>query len=86
MKTLTIRGLDDRLTSLLKKQAAATHQSVNQFVLDVLKRQLGLDKKKRFTEEFHDLDNLFGRWSEDEYKNIQGKIEAERQIDAELWK
>jgi len=86
MRTLSIRGLDDQLAALLKQEAAAAHKSMNQFVLEVLMERVGLDKKKRFTGEYHDLDHLFGRWTEEEFCEIQGKIDEERHIDEELWK
>lgn len=86
MRSMSIRGIDDQLAVLIKQEAAIARKSVNQFVLETLKKQVGLDKKKRFTEEYHDLDDLFGRWSKSEYEEIQGKIDAERQIDEELWK
>jgi len=86
MRSLSIRGVDDRLATLLKREAAAGHKSVNQLVLETLRERVGLDKKKRFTEEYHELDHLFGRWSEEEYSLIQGKVDAERRIDEELWK
>jgi hypothetical protein len=35
--------------------------------------------------ELHDLDHLFGQWSEEEFEKIQDKISRERQIDQELW-
>jgi len=28
---------------------------------------------------------MFGRWSQEEFDKIQGKIDAERKIDKELW-
>jgi hypothetical protein len=31
------------------------------------------------------MDHLFGKWTQKEFKKIQGKIEAERTIDKELW-
>ncbi len=85
MGSLSIRGVDDRLAALLKKKAQASNRSVNQFVLEALKRHVGLEKEERFTKEHHDLDHLFGTWSENEYHKIQDKIDAERQIDEELW-
>jgi hypothetical protein len=35
--------------------------------------------------EYDDLDNLFGRWSNNEFKEIQSKTDQARQIDQELW-
>ncbi len=86
MKSMSIRGANDQLIKLLKDRAAASNKSVNQLVLEVLQKFVGLDKKKIFTAEHHDLDHLCGKWSEDDYLSIQAKIESERQIDAELWK
>lgn len=86
MKSISIRGVDDELSALIKKEAAKTHKSVNQFILELLKQKLGMDKEKRFTKEHHDLDHLFGSWSEEEFNQIQETIDKERQIDKELWK
>ena len=86
MGSISIRGLNEELTRRLKQEAKATHKSLNQLVLDLLKRHTGLDKKKKFTNKNHDLDELFGQWNEDEFNAIQGKINTERQIDTELWK
>lgn len=85
MKTITVRGLDDTLTANLKLMAKQEGQSVNQFILDMLKERLGLKKEKKFTTVHHDMDHLFGRWAEKEFKQIQMRIDSERKIDNELW-
>ena len=85
MKTITVRGVDDALDEKLKQMARENGVSVNQFVIDSLKRQMGLIKEKKFTVVHDDLDDLFGRWSEEEFDSIQGKISSERVIDRELW-
>jgi hypothetical protein len=64
---------------------AGAHMSVKQFVLETLRKYVGLEKEKRFPVEYTDLDTLFGRWSENDYSKIQGKIDSERKIDEELW-
>lgn len=86
MGAISIRGLDEELTRRLKLEAKASQKSLNQLVLDLLKRHAGMDKKKKFTNKNHDLDDFFGQWDEDEFNAIQGKIDAERQMDSELWK
>ena len=86
MSNLSIRGIDPALATTLKQQAQASGISVNQLVLDVLKEHTGLHKKKHFTQKFHDLDFLFGQWTDSEFHQIQGKIDSESQIDDELWK
>jgi hypothetical protein len=52
----------------------------------VLKAHTGHLKKKQFIQEYHDLDFLFGQWTESEFQNIQGKIDLESCIDEALWK
>jgi len=86
MKTITVRGLDETITKNLKRMAGQNGKSVNQFVLDTLKERLGLKKEKKYTVVHHDMDHLFGIWSENEFKRIQGNIDSERKIDKELWK
>lgn len=85
MGSISIQGVDEQLTALLKQQAAKARTSVNQFILDTLKKHVGLEKENKFTEEYDDLDHLFGSWSEEEYCEIQGTISSERRIDPELW-
>jgi len=86
MGTLSIRGLDNDLSEQLKKTAFSEQKSVNQLVIDVLKLHLGLTKKKKFTQTYNDLDQLFGSWSNESFSKIEEKINAERLIDDELWK
>ena len=85
MKTITVRGLDETIAKNLKRVAKQEEKSVNQFILDTLKERLGLKKEKKYTVVHHDLDHLFGIWSENEFKRIQGKIDSERKIDKDLW-
>ena len=85
MGSLSIRGVDKQLSAILKQQAQAAQKSVNQFVLETLKKRVGLEKEKRFTREYDDLDNLFGKWSAEDFDRIQGKVNSERSIDSELW-
>ncbi len=86
MKTITVRGIDDALDERLKQMAREKGMSINQFVVDALKRQMGLIKEKKFTVVHDDLDHLFGRWSEEEFETIQEKVNSERVIDRELWR
>ena len=86
MKNMTLRGLDLQLADKLRQAAKQEGKSINQFVLETLKTRLGFQKEKRFTAVHHDMDHLFGKWSTQEFEEIQGKIEAERTIDEELWR
>ncbi len=85
MSSLSIRGVDPQLAEILKQKAKEVQKSTNQFVLEILRKHVGLEKEKRFTQEYDDLDNLFGRWTEKEFDQISSKIDAERKIDEGLW-
>jgi hypothetical protein len=86
MSSLSIRGVDEKLSTILKAKAKKSNKSVNQYVLDLLKKSAGVEKEKKYTQEHNDLDHLFGLWSDSDFHKIQGKINKERVIDEELWK
>jgi plasmid stability protein len=85
MKAVTIRGVESAVAEKLKLTAAEQGKSINQLTLEIIKESLGLKKEKKYSREYTDMDDLFGRWSEDEFKEIDTKINAERQIDQGLW-
>jgi hypothetical protein len=85
MKAVTIRGIEPEVSERLKLTAAEQGKSINQLTIEIIKENLGLKKEKKYSREYDDLDDLFGRWSEDEFKEINAKIAEERQIDQNLW-
>jgi ribosomal protein S24E len=85
MKTITVRRLEPSLAKKLKQVANKEGKSVNQLVIETIKQYLGMKKERRFTVVYHDMDHIFGRWSEEEFEQIQGKIDSERKVDKELW-
>ena len=85
MKAITIRGIDSSVSSKLKQVAKNERKSVNQLVLDMIKQNIGMQKKKKYTKKYNDLDHLFGKWTDAEFDIIQGIINSQRKIDLELW-
>ena len=85
MKSITIRGIEPPVADMLKNEAKLEGKSVNQFIKDIIKARLGFENKKKHTATYHDLDCLFGKWDENEFEQIQRKIDSERRIDEELW-
>lgn len=79
MASITIQ-VDDALLAVLEQTAQAQAKDVSQVVIEVLEAQLASPQPR-----YHDLDDLFGRWTQEEYERIQGEVDAQRQIDAELW-
>ena len=86
MKAITIRGVEPDVAKKLKLTASEQNKSINQLVIELIKKSLGIEKEKIYTREYNDLDNLFGSWDDNEYSAIQNKINQERQIDQEIWK
>ncbi len=86
MKAITIRGIDSSVSSKLKQVAKNEKKSVNQLVLDMIKQNIGMQKKKKYTKKYNDLDHLFGKWTDAEFVKIQGIVDSQRKIDLELWK
>ena len=84
MKAITIRGIDQTMSEKLKQSAKSRKMSVNQYLLETIEENLGL-KKTLHSKIYNDLDHLFGRWSKEEFQQIQAKINSERKIDNELW-
>lgn len=85
MKAITIRGIDSSVSAKLKQTAKSEKKSVNQLILDMIKQNIGMQKKK-YTKKYNDLDHLFGKWTDAEFEKIQGIISSQRKIDRELWK
>jgi len=85
MKAITLRGIDPETSEKLKQEAQKQGKSTNKLILEMIRKELGLEKEKKYSRKYSDLDDLFGRWTEDEFRAITSKIEQERRIDPELW-
>lgn len=85
MKAITIRGVNQDLANKLKDTAKQQGKSINQLSIELIRSGLGLSKSKQFTRQYDDLDDLFGKWSQEEFETIDSKIVRERKIDPELW-
>ena len=77
VKTMSVRGLDDTLAEKLKQAAKKDGKSVNQFMIDSIRKTLSEEKVKHFNVIRHDMGHLFGKWSEEEFDRLQGKINSE---------
>ncbi len=86
MKAITIRGVEPEVAEKLKIMAEKKGKSINQIVLDFIKKNLGLEKEKTHSRQYNDLDGLLGAWSDVEFTEIHDKTNHSRQIDQELWK
>ncbi len=82
---LTIRSISSSLRAALKREAARRGQSLNKTVVGLLAERLGLaDSSSR--SEYDDLDELAGSWSKSEAARFGEAFQAQRQVDAKLWR
>ncbi len=86
MKAISVRGIEQEVSDKLKVMAQKHGKSVNQYVVDLIRQEVGVGKARKYSKEYDDLDHLFGRWSDSEFGRIQASIDRQRRIDRELWK
>jgi hypothetical protein len=85
MKTITVRGIDPMLDSMIKKNAFESKMSINQWIVNSLKKVSGLEKEPLF-KKHHDLDSLSGGWSKKEADAFRKNTELFEKIDEDIWK
>ncbi len=85
MKTITIRGIEPGLDRVIKSRAKQNNLSVNQWILQALKKVTGMGKESVFKKN-HDLDALAGGWSKEEANAFQKNTQIFEKIDEDVWK
>jgi hypothetical protein len=85
MKSITVRRIDPGLDRVIKSRAKQKNQSVNQWVLETLKKVTGMGKEPVF-KKHTDLDALAGGWSKEEAKAFQKSTQIFERIDEDAWK
>jgi len=85
MKSITIRGIDDRLQTELEKMAAKEEKSISKTILSLLKKALGIEDKDKFPT-YNDLAHLAGTWSEKDEREFNMATEQFNKIDEDIWK
>jgi hypothetical protein len=84
MKTITIRGIDQTLDGMIRKNAKENNMSINQWILNNLKKVSGLEKEPVF-KKYHDLDELAGGWSKKEAGEFRKNTGIFEKIDEDIW-
>ncbi len=71
MKSILLRGLEDKLFDEIKKKAKKESFSMNRYLVLLLEENLGFGQKHKKTQvKYDDLKNLFGKWNNKEYQAI----------------
>ena len=83
MKSITIHKLDDDLADVIVERAEAEGLSQNQFIKQVLREALGLDKEKQQRKEV--LESFFGTWTKKDLEEFNAEIDDLNQINEADW-
>lgn len=82
---LTLRSIRANLRKALEREAARRRQSLNKTVLALLEERLGLVDSPA-PADHDDLDELAGTWSKSEASRFDEALQAQREVDAKLWR
>ncbi|MCP4416967.1 MAG: antitoxin [Chloroflexi bacterium] len=86
MKQLTIRGVDEKLHRTIRSKANQQGMSINRYLLHLIKEAVGLANGGLLRkQEFDDLDDLAGTWTEEDFEEFEAILKEQRQIDEEIW-
>ena len=78
---LTVRKVPDEVAKALEKERDRLGKSLNQTVIDVLKRGLGIGSEKRS----NGIAKLAGKWSVEEFREFENFLKESRKIDPAIW-
>ena len=80
LKQYTIRNLEPKLDEVLRAKTKVTGHSLNEVVLEALRKGAGLGEKPIF---YHDLDHLAGTLKDD--PQFEETLQLQDAIDTDLW-
>ena len=83
MKALTIRNVDAPLARALEREKRKGHASLNETVLVLLRRALGMGTWSAVPS--NGLKKLAGGWSADDLREFERATAVFERIDDELW-
>jgi plasmid stability protein len=83
MRNLSVRNVDPSLAKALDQEQRRTGRSLNQTVLDLLRRALGISAERPYS---NGLRDLAGGWTEAEHAAFEEACRDFESIDEDLWK
>jgi len=83
MRHLTIRNVPTEVAEALEVERERSRASLNQTVIDLLGRALGVGKGGPTR---NGLASLAGTWSAEEHERFEAAVAVTEQIDEELWR
>jgi hypothetical protein len=83
---MSIRGLDNKVLSRLKRRAEREGSSLNSLVVRLLQADTDAPGKARQLQKFDDLDALAGTWTSQQARAFERDTAAFSEVDPTLWK
>jgi plasmid stability protein len=83
VKHLTIRNIPPEVAEALVQRKDRERTSLNQTVIDLLRRALGVGGRG---ERRNGLARLAGTWTREEHERFEAAVALTEQIDEELWR
>lgn len=83
LRHLTIRNLPPEVADALEAERERSHGSLNQTVINLLGRALGVEGEG---ETKNGLASLAGTWTQKEFERFEAAVALTEQIDEELWR
>ena len=87
MNAITVRNLPPGVAKAVKEKARKEGLSLNKAIVRLLEEATGEGSTKRAKPALHhDLDHLFGVWSQEEADEFDASLKEQRSfIDPEMW-
>ena len=82
VRQLTIRNVSPDLDRALRLEQRRRGTSLNETVLDLLRRSLGLGSGRRYD---NGLGKLAGTWTDEDLRSMEERMALFEQVDPELW-
>ena len=82
-KHLTVRNVPPAIAKALDKERHGRGLSLNETVIRLLQRALGLDSSIKRS---NGLEQLAGDWSEEEFQDFERAVAPMEEIDEEMWR
>lgn len=87
MKQLTVRGFDEDLEDAMRRLAQREGVSLNKAALRLLRKGAGLSGIASADDSIgSSLDHLIGKWSQEEYDEMDAVLKELDFIDEAIWK
>ena len=85
MKSITLRGIDEKLSLAIESAAKKEHRSINKTNISLFRKALGFAGHEEYPE-YDDLDDLAGTWSQEDEDGFNEAVSDFKKIDEEIWK